>query len=124
MIAGGGVAALEAALALDELAGDRVHLTLLGPAEDFVYRPMAVLEPFVRQSPRRLPLSKVATELGARLERDALAAVDTERRVVKTADGLELSYDALLVAVGARTNSALPGAVFRCSTARKPQYTV
>jgi sulfide:quinone oxidoreductase len=111
VIAGGGVAALEAALALDELAGDRVHLTLLGPAEDFVYRPMAVLEPFVRQPPRRLPLSKVATELGARLERDALAAVDTERRVVKTAGGQELSYDALLVAVGARTNSVLPGAI-------------
>jgi NADPH-dependent 2,4-dienoyl-CoA reductase/sulfur reductase-like enzyme len=48
VIAGGGVAALEAAMALRELAGDRVKLTLLAPTADFIYQPMAVLEPFVR----------------------------------------------------------------------------
>jgi NADH dehydrogenase FAD-containing subunit len=52
VIAGGGVAALETALALHELAGDRVKLTLLAPNADFVYRPMAVLEPFVHEPPR------------------------------------------------------------------------
>ncbi len=111
VIAGGGVAALEAALTLDEAARDRVRLTILSPAEDFVYRPMAVLEPFVNRPPRRLPLSKVAAELGARLERDTLAAVDTGRKVVTTGTGAELSYDALLVAVGAHTNPVLPGAI-------------
>ncbi|MGA2012911.1 MAG: hypothetical protein ABSH51_20565 [Solirubrobacteraceae bacterium] len=42
-IAGGGVAALEEALALARLAGDRVIRTLVTPATDFVYRPLGVL---------------------------------------------------------------------------------
>jgi 2-polyprenyl-6-methoxyphenol hydroxylase-like FAD-dependent oxidoreductase len=46
LIAGAGVAGLEAALALDALAGEAVAVTLLDPAEHFEYRPMAVAEPF------------------------------------------------------------------------------
>ena len=45
LIAGGGVAGLEAMLALRELAGDRVQMTVLAPNEHFVYRPLAVREP-------------------------------------------------------------------------------
>ena len=111
VIAGGGIAALEAALALEQIASGHVQMTLLAPAEDFVYRPMAVLEPFEHRPPRRLALAKIAAELGARLERDSLAAVDVERRTVRTGDGRELSYDALLIAVGASTNEVLPGAI-------------
>jgi flavin-dependent dehydrogenase len=44
LIAGGGVAGLEAALALEDLAKDRVSTTLLAPAREFVYRPMTVRE--------------------------------------------------------------------------------
>ena len=46
LVAGGGVAGLEALLALRHLAGDRVELSLLSPRADFSYRPMAVAEPF------------------------------------------------------------------------------
>lgn len=42
LIAGGGVAGLEAVLALRDLLGDRVAVTVLTPERDFVYRPMAV----------------------------------------------------------------------------------
>jgi hypothetical protein len=42
VIAGGGVAGLEALLALRALAADRVQLTLVSPAADFFYRPLAV----------------------------------------------------------------------------------
>ncbi|MGZ6618037.1 MAG: hypothetical protein ACXVFQ_26885, partial [Solirubrobacteraceae bacterium] len=73
------MAALETALALHELAGDRVKLRLLAPTADFVYRPVAVLEPFTRMPPRQLPLANVAAELNATLERGTLAAVDCER---------------------------------------------
>jgi sulfide:quinone oxidoreductase len=111
VIAGGGVAALETALALHELAGDRVRLTLLAPAADFVYRPMAVLEPFVRRSPRQLPLAQFAAELNAALDQGTVTAVDCERRVVQTDAHRELSYDALVIAVGARTSDILPDAV-------------
>jgi hypothetical protein len=46
LIVGGGVAALETLMALRDLAGDRVRVTLVAAEPDFVYRPMAVAEPF------------------------------------------------------------------------------
>ena len=111
VIVGGGVAALEAALALRKLAGDRVKLTLLAPSGDFVYRPTAVLEPFVFGSPRHLPLARFAAELNATLVRDTVAGVDSERQVLHTGSGRERPYDALVIAVGARTRDVLPDAV-------------
>ncbi len=111
LIAGGGVGALELAFALRAMAAERVNLTLLSPDADFVYRPMAVLEPFAGKPPRRLPLKDVAAELNARLEQDALVAVDPERRVVKTRSERELPYDALVVAVGARAAEPLEGTI-------------
>ena len=45
-IAGGGPAALEGALAVQRLAGERVPITLLSDRDEFVYRPVAVAEPF------------------------------------------------------------------------------
>lgn len=111
VIAGGGVGALETALALRQLAGDRVKLTLLSPAADFVYGPVAVFEPFSGRPPRRLPLAKVAAELNATLEQDTVARVDFERRVLHTGGQREVGYDVLVIAVGARTSNALPDAV-------------
>ncbi len=110
VIAGGGVAALESALALHELAGERVRMTIVAPSAEFVYRPMSVLEPFVHRGPRTLPLAEVAEDVEAIFERDAVASVDPERRVLHTADGLALAYDALLIAIGARPAAVLPGA--------------
>ena len=60
VIAGGGVGALEAVLALHTLAGARVKVTLVAPTDVFSYRPMAVLEPFVRRPPRELDLARLA----------------------------------------------------------------
>jgi sulfide:quinone oxidoreductase len=111
VIAGGGVAALETALALHDLAGHRVTLTFVAPTAEFIYRPVAVLEPFVHVAPRRLPLAKVAAELAATFEQDSVAAVDCDRRVLLTGGQRELRYDALVVAVGARTGEVLPGVV-------------
>ncbi|MGP0048723.1 MAG: FAD-dependent oxidoreductase [Solirubrobacteraceae bacterium] len=108
VIAGGGVAALEAALALRELAGDRVAVTLLSGAADFVYRPMSVVEPFDRRSPRRLPLARFASAVGAALERDQLSSVDVAGRVVRTRGRHELPYDALVLAIGATAVTPLP----------------
>ncbi|MGA2010407.1 MAG: FAD-dependent oxidoreductase [Solirubrobacteraceae bacterium] len=101
VVAGGGVAALEASLALRALAGDRIRLTLLSAAPDFVYRPMAVLQPFVQRPPRHLPLVKFAAGVHAEIEHEQLASVDVDRRSLRTAAGHEFSYDALLLAIGA-----------------------
>ncbi len=101
VIAGGGVAALEAALALRELAGDRVATTLLTPEATFSYRPMTVLEPFSVGHARRYPLSRLAELAGADLRRDCLERVDAEAHVVHTDSGWTVRYDALLLAYGA-----------------------
>lgn len=101
LIAGGGVAGLEAAFALQELAGDRVTVTVLAPADEFVYRPLAVGEPFTSAWARHYPLPELVAEAGAEHVRDGLAEVDAERRVVRTSTGAELSYEALLVCPGA-----------------------
>jgi sulfide:quinone oxidoreductase len=101
VIAGGGVAALEALIALRELAGDRLRITLLAPEPDFVYRPLSVAEPFCLGHAAHHPLAEVARDFGAELARDGLAAVDPSSRTVTTTDGQTLSYDSLLVAVGA-----------------------
>jgi sulfide:quinone oxidoreductase len=105
LVAGGGVAGLEALLTLHALAGDRVELTLADPGPDFVYRPMAVAEPFARGRAGRYPLAGIARDVNARLVEDTVAAVDHRARIARTAGGEVLPFDALLVATGAR---ALP----------------
>ncbi|HEY1355693.1 MAG TPA: NAD-binding protein, partial [Solirubrobacterales bacterium] len=60
VIAGGGVAALEAAIALHDMAGDRVEVTMFSPREDFVYRPFAVAEPYGASRPMRYDLADLA----------------------------------------------------------------
>jgi sulfide:quinone oxidoreductase len=101
LVAGGGVAGLEALLALRDLAGERVELTLLSPEAEFVYRPMAVAEPFGRGRADRHPLADIASDVRAELIRGALVEVDPASRTAIASTGQRLSYDALLVAVGA-----------------------
>jgi sulfide:quinone oxidoreductase len=111
LIAGGGVAGAETLLALNELAPARLSVELLAPDPDFTYRPLSVGEPFSRTSTRRLPLAELATEHEARYRRDGLERVDADAQVVHTTAGAELRYDYLVLALGARANVALPGAL-------------
>jgi len=101
VIAGGGVAALEAALALRELAEERVSVTMLSPEAEFVFQPLSVGDPFALGPAKRYPLKRFAADLRAELREASLVSVDAGERTVATSDG-ELSYDSLLVAVGAR----------------------
>jgi sulfide:quinone oxidoreductase len=111
VIAGAGVAGLEAALALRELAGELVDVELVSPETDFVYRPLSVAEPFRVGEARRFPLHRLAEAAGADLIRAAVRSVDPERRMVVTSDGTALRYDALLVALGARPVASIHGAL-------------
>ena len=111
LIAGGGVGGLEAALALQALAGERVELTLLAPERHFTYRPLAVAEPFGGPLMLRFPLRTFAEDRGLCLVRDAVAAVEPDGRRVHTQGGETLPYDVLLLATGARALEAVPGAL-------------
>jgi hypothetical protein len=102
VIVGGGVAALEAALALRELGGKRVTTTMVAPNTEFVYRPMTVREPFGYAEAQRYPLGDIARDIGVELHADSFKSLDAERHIVRTEAGEQLSYDALLLALGAR----------------------
>ena len=75
VVAGGGVAGLEALLALRALGADRVALTLVSPTEDFVVRPLAVGRAFARSHARRTPLREVTRDVGADFVHAAVAEV-------------------------------------------------
>jgi sulfide:quinone oxidoreductase len=111
LIAGAGVAALEALLALRHLAGRRVRVDLLAPNADFVLRPFSVVEPFGGQASPRLALGPLVRDNGAGHVFDGLAAVEPERRVAWGSSGEAYAYEALVVAIGARAVDALPGAL-------------
>jgi sulfide:quinone oxidoreductase len=122
LIAGGGVAGLEALLALSALARDLVDVDLISPDEEFVYRPMLVAEPFGAAEVLRLDLGQVAAEGGARHVKDALASVDSSARAISTANGETLSFDALLIAVGARPIESVPGALSFSGAAERARF--
>ena len=109
LIVGGGVAALEATLALRHLAEDRVEITLLAPEDEFVYRAMSVAEPFHQGEARRFPLRRLVELAGATLTTGTLARVDVERREAKTADGDVLTWDVILLTLGASMREGVPG---------------
>ncbi len=102
MIVGGGVAALETALALHQLAPEQTKMTVLAPNEDFVYRPMTVREPFAYPAARRYPLARIVADAGAELLRGELDYIEPEERLIRTKTGESIEYDALVLGLGAR----------------------
>jgi sulfide:quinone oxidoreductase len=111
VIAGGGVAALETLIALRDLAGDRVDITLVAPDEQFTYRPMAVAVPFAAGHPNHYSLARIAEDFNARVVRDAVTEVSPEKQAVLTLDGRRIPYDHLVLATGARATPAYERAI-------------
>jgi sulfide:quinone oxidoreductase len=111
LVAGAGIAGLEAALAMRALAGDKVDVVLHDPGGEFAYRPFGIGEPYGTTRAFRYDLHKLSEFCGASLHPSAIAAVAPERRVAVTRDGEWASYDYLIVATGARMLWAVPGAV-------------
>jgi sulfide:quinone oxidoreductase len=111
LVAGGGVAAIEATLALRHLAGRLVKVTVLAPEREFTPRAPAVAAPFGFGASAGIPLTAIAQRTGAAIRCGALTGVKHEGRVALVDDSGALSYDTLVVAVGGRARAAVPGAL-------------
>jgi sulfide:quinone oxidoreductase len=122
VIAGGGVAGLEAVLALSELAGELVDVELVSPNDEFVYRPMLVTEPFGVADALRIELERVVADAGAHHTKDTLISVDPGRHSVTTGSDTTLDYDALLIALGASPVEAVPGALTFSAEAERRRF--
>ena len=84
----------------------QTDVTMLAPNEEFVYRPMTVVEPFAAGGARRYPLARIAADAGAELLADELERIDRARRTIHTKAGEQIKYDALVLALGAKRSPA------------------
>jgi sulfide:quinone oxidoreductase len=111
IIVGGGVAGLETMVALRSLAEDRVDVEILAPGREFVYRALAVAEPFGVGEALRFDLGMLAEGSGARHRLGSLQAVDPGRHEIHTNRGARLPYNALVIALGAGPRMGVRGAL-------------
>jgi sulfide:quinone oxidoreductase len=118
LVAGGGVAALEACLALRAYVRDEdVEIELLTPSLRFSYRPLSVLESFGGERTWSMPLDRFASDQDVVLVHEALGEVLASEHAILTTSGVRRPYELLLVAIGARPTPHLPGAItFQGST--------
>jgi sulfide:quinone oxidoreductase len=121
VIVGGGVAGLEAMLAVHELAGSRVKTTLIAPNDHFAYRALGIEAAFGLAADHQYSLPTIARRVGADFLNAAVDAVDAGERHVLTSAGTSLPFDAALIAVGARPVPAFDhGLVFQPGTSDVP----
>ncbi|HSD23893.1 MAG TPA: FAD-dependent oxidoreductase [Solirubrobacterales bacterium] len=111
VVAGAGVAAVEAMLALRDLAAAEIELELVAPNDELVLPALGVAEPFGIAAPPSMAVADVCDDLNAVHRRDALQSIEPGARTARTESGAELPFDALLVAIGASAEPALPGAL-------------
>jgi sulfide:quinone oxidoreductase len=112
LVAGGGVAAAEFVIALRQLVGDEVELTLLSPQDRLTYRPLSVAAPFANgNGTRSYSLDRLAADFGAYRRPDTLSWVAPSAHTAFTGAGDALGYDVLVVATGARREPAFEHAL-------------
>ena len=102
VILGGGIAAAELALALADLAGDRVVQTVISPSDELTMQPYRPGEPFSVHARTTYPLRELAEHVGATLVTDTAVAVEPGSQVVKLGTGGTVEYDVLVLTMGAR----------------------
>ena len=111
VIVGGGVAGIEAALALQAFAGGLVEVEIVDPGLRFRIPATATGRAFGVGSDIDAPLATTVARTGAVHRRARVVAVDGGRRLAMLAGGELLTYDALIVAVGARPEPFLSEAL-------------
>jgi sulfide:quinone oxidoreductase len=111
VICGGGVAAVEALLALRAHLKVGVEVHLIAPNRQFIYQPLAVAVPFDLAETHLFGLAEIAADQNATLHLDSLARVDADDGSVRLASDIDFAYDDLVVAVGAQRRPWLEGAL-------------
>ena len=106
LIAGGGAAAIEAALALAAIPGDSLRIEVIAAEAPWSYRPLSVVEPFAAGRPRTYAMGALAA-MGIRIHHDTLLAVNPAQSSVRLASRAKLGYDALLMATGTDSQPVL-----------------
>jgi sulfide:quinone oxidoreductase len=109
VVAGGGMAGIEAALALRACAGGVAEVTIVDDRRRFVIPATSTGRAFGLTGGIDLRLADVVGRAGAALVPGRVGRVDAGRREVVLTDGARLPYDALIVAVGARPEPAVDG---------------
>ena len=111
VIVGGGVAGLEALIALRALVGDDVTVTLVSQDDWFVDRPLTVAEPFGLGSAARYHLPEIAAEFDAEFVHATVTVVTAAEHRVGCAEGPDLGFDTLILAPGARMRPPFADAI-------------
>ncbi len=107
LIVGGGIAGIEALLAVADLASDGLRLHLVAAHPSFVLRPQILGAPWDR-TPVHVDLADLCASFGATFTRGAVTHVDGGARRVLTSSGNAVGYDRLLLAPGGRTSLPYP----------------
>lgn len=111
LVAGGGIAGVELALALRDLAGERVAVELRDPRREFSLRPFAVGAPYGAARIFRYDMRRIAERCGASYASAGVVSVSPRERLAVGRDGERIPYDFLVLAAGVRMLWAVPGAV-------------
>lgn len=105
LVVGGGIAGLEALMALADLGDRRLRLRLVAERPTFSLPPDILGVPW-GSTPLHVDLDRLCRAFGARFTLGTVTAVDADRLQVYIAGGDALRYERLLLAPGAR--HALP----------------
>ncbi len=121
LVAGAGIAGLEFAMALADMAGPRARMTVVAPEGHFVLKPLVVREPFGGPGLERHQLRPVLERIGAEQVLDAVTRVDPERKTVTLRGARSLHYDVLAICIGGLARPAYRSALtFWSTSARMP----
>ncbi len=101
VVAGGGVGGLETVVALRALAGRGAVVTVVAPQDEFSLRSFDLFAAFGEERAQRFPLAELSADLAADFRHAAVAHILRRDRVALLQSGVELPYDALVLAVGA-----------------------
>ncbi len=81
-------------------------MTLASPTPEFVYKPLAVEQPFSLEPATRLELAALLSEGGGTFVQKGLRRIDADRRTAELDDGASVEFDTAVVCVGAKPRVA------------------